>query len=159
MLDLDSQVIAQSLDWVRSGQTVWLCTVLSTYGSSPRVPGAMLVARSDGKYVGSLSGGCVEDDFIARLKEGAFFQPTTPVRYGETRAEELRLALPCGGILEILVERRESGTDWLNHLVKLHATRLGQQRLVRKVEPGTGECEVIRRATCYPNAEQYPYSN
>ena len=52
---LDLQVIERALKWANEGLTVWLCTVLKTFGSSPREPGAMLVACSTGAYIGSLS--------------------------------------------------------------------------------------------------------
>ena len=106
MQHLDQQVVQQALDWLQQGQTVWLCTVLSTFGSSPREPGAMMVARADGQHVGSLSGGCVEDDFLERLQQGEFRQRLWVERYGDNRdAQRPQVQLPCGGILEVLVER------------------------------------------------------
>ena len=82
MRDLDHQVITQALAWVRDGHPIWLCTVLSTYGSAPRGPGAMLVARRDGQFVGSLSGGCVEEAFLEELIAGDFDRMVTLRRYG-----------------------------------------------------------------------------
>ncbi|BBM05390.1 hypothetical protein HAALTHF_14090n [Vreelandella aquamarina] len=70
MHHLDLQVIERALKWANQGLTVWLCTVMKTFGSAPREPGAMLAACSTGDYLGSLSGGCVEEDFIARLQKG-----------------------------------------------------------------------------------------
>ncbi|NAW45018.1 XdhC family protein, partial [Salmonella sp. gx-f4] len=49
MQHLDTQVISQATEWL-TGQPVWLCTVLTTYGSSPRAPGALMVATADGRY-------------------------------------------------------------------------------------------------------------
>lgn len=138
MRDFDLRVMAQALEWAREGRTIWLCTVLATYGSSPRAPGSLLVARGDGQYVGSLSGGCVEEDFIARLRDGAFNQSVAIQRYGETREESRRFALPCGGVLEILIERREADGDWYHHLETLHGALLGQKKLIRRVELDAG---------------------
>ena len=64
MDSLDLQVLAQARDWLQQGQPVWLVTVLETWGSAPRPPGALLAMRGDGLVVGSVSGGCVEDDLI-----------------------------------------------------------------------------------------------
>lgn len=72
MQHIDLQVIEHALAWSLAGEVVWLCTVLGTFGSSPREPGSMLVARRDGGHIGSLSGGCVEEDFIERLQAGEF---------------------------------------------------------------------------------------
>ncbi len=139
MLDMDIRVLSQALDWARDGHTLWLCTVLSTYGSSPRAPGSMLIARADGGYLGSLSGGCVEEAFIDELQAGAFPAPAEVRRYGESANESARLALPCGGVLEVLIERREATDEWLDHLQALHDALRGQRRLVRHVALPGGE--------------------
>lgn len=114
--------------------------MLSTFGSSPREPGAWLVARRDGEHVGSLSGGCVEEDFLDRLAEGAFEAPVQRVRYGE--AEEAlngpRVTLPCGGILEVLVERLEPGPATLAHLAALERALTGQRPRIRQVDLASG---------------------
>ncbi|OHV12176.1 XdhC family protein [Kushneria phosphatilytica] len=142
MRHLDLRVVSQALAWARAGEPIWLCTVLSTYGSSPRAPGSMLVAKYSGDYVGSLSGGCVEEAFIESLQDGAFQQVASIVRYGESQEESQRLQLPCGGILEVLVERRESSDELITHLEVLEATLLGQKRLVRRVDPDSGRYRV-----------------
>jgi xanthine dehydrogenase accessory factor len=96
MKQLDLQVIQQARDWLASGKPIWLCTVLSTFGSAPRGPGAMLVALSTGEHRGSLSGGCVEDDFLERLAAQYFSELNQIVRYGAGGLAP-NLALPCGG--------------------------------------------------------------
>lgn len=139
MHDMDSRVLLRARDWARDGHTIWLCTVLSTYGSSPRPPGAMLVARGDGTHLGSLSGGCVEDAFLDQLATGAFSAPAAVQRYGETREASERLALPCGGILEVLVERRPATPDWIDHLETLCDALTGQRRRIRRVSLCDGD--------------------
>ena len=64
MDSLDLQVLVQARDWREQGHAVWLVTVIETWGSAPRPPGALLAMREDGLVVGSVSGGCVEDDLI-----------------------------------------------------------------------------------------------
>ncbi|WP_129140445.1 XdhC family protein [Modicisalibacter coralii] len=138
MHDMDYRVLHQARDWAGDGHTIWLCTVISTYGSSPRPPGALLVARGDGTHLGSLSGGCVEEAFLDQLAAGEFSAPATVQRYGETPAASERLALPCGGVLEVLVERRPATPDWLDHLAALCDALAGQRRRVRRVSLGDG---------------------
>ncbi|HJW12388.1 MAG TPA: XdhC family protein, partial [Albitalea sp.] len=70
MDSLDLQVLAQARDWFAAGHKVWLVTVIETWGSAPRPPGALLCLRGDGLVVGSVSGGCVEDDLIDRVRHG-----------------------------------------------------------------------------------------
>lgn len=134
---LDLQVIERALKWANEGLTVWLCTVLKTFGSSPREPGAMLVACSTGAYIGSLSGGCVEEDFIGRLQSGDFDKPVQQIRYGgEDSAASVRL--PCGGSLDVLVEQLTPTAENLTHIEVMHATLLGRQSLSRYISLSDG---------------------
>ncbi|MBB3183380.1 xanthine dehydrogenase accessory factor [Halomonas fontilapidosi] len=136
MQHLDLQVIEQALAWARAGEPVWLCSVLATFGSSPREPGSLLAARGDGSHVGSLSGGCVEEDFLERLRDGAFEAPLSEIRYGDGDDEQPgrpRVSLPCGGILDVLVERLHPDPATLVHLEVLHASLMGRRPLVRHV--------------------------
>ncbi len=112
---LDAQVIRQALDWLEAGEAVWLCTVVSTYGSAPRGPGAMLAALPSGQWRGSLSGGCVEEDFLERVASGYFAPFNQIVRYGEGGLAP-NLSLPCGGLLDVLLDYIEPdgrGRDYL----------------------------------------------
>lgn len=143
MQHLDLQVIEKAMHWVNAGETVWLCTVLATFGSSPREPGSMLVARSDGTHVGSLSGGCVEEDFLARLRDGTFDKPIELIRYGENGTEGPQVALPCGGILDVMIERLEPSDNNVLHLEVLHATLLGRRPLIRCVRLDDGRAHFI----------------
>jgi len=68
MESLDLRVLADALQWRRAGHAVTLVTVVETWGSAPRPPGALLAVRDDGVVSGSVSGGCVEDDLIAQTK-------------------------------------------------------------------------------------------
>ncbi|URL00673.1 hypothetical protein J5X93_27075 (plasmid) [Pseudomonas sp. BYT-1] len=138
MQHLDLLVIDQALEWARAGHSIWLCTVLSTYGSAPRSPGAMLVTCGSGEYKGSLSGGCVEEEFLASLGRGEFRDIAQIVRYGEGMEECRRLQLPCGGVLVVLVEHRDPNIDWLEHLEALRAALVGQRRVLRKVNLNGG---------------------
>ncbi|MEO9653501.1 XdhC family protein [Marinomonas sp.] len=136
MQHLDLQVIEQALKWSKKGHSVWLCTVLRTFGSSPREPGAMMAACEQGDFIGSLSGGCVEDDFLLRLKEGEFTCFSQILRYGvqASDAKKATVALPCGGQLDVLVERFPCNEDSLQHFSTLLESLLGQQNIVRYID-------------------------
>lgn len=144
MQHLDLQVIEQALSWARAGETIWLCTVLATFGSSPREPGSLLAARGDGRHIGSLSGGCVEEDFLERLQGGEFERAVTTLRYGDPKGPQgSRIALPCGGILKVLIERLPANTATLTQLEILRSTLLGQRHLLRCVDLRSGEAHFL----------------
>ena len=123
MESLDLQVLNDALAWRRSGHAVSLVTVVQTWGSAPRPPGALLAVRDDGMVSGSVSGGCVEDDLIARTKAllaSADPQsgPSLPtlITYGVSKEEATRFGLPCGGTLE-LVQEPLLNFDWIEQLL------------------------------------------
>ena len=98
-------VIRALLDWVRAGGRGHLVTVVQTWGSSPRPAGSLLAVGGPGQVAGSVSGGCVEDDLIAKLREGKLATSSPErVMYGVTREEGERFGLPCGGTLELVCE-------------------------------------------------------
>ena len=104
MDSLDLDVLRTARQWRAEGHAVWLVTVLETWGSAPRSPGALLALRDDGLITGSVSGGCVEDDLIERLREHERVARPTLLSYGVTREEAARFGLPCGGTLRLLQE-------------------------------------------------------
>lgn len=138
MQHLDLQVVRKALKWSVGGERVWFCTVLTTYGSAPRAPGSLLAVNASGEWIGSLSGGCVEDDFLERVAAGGFPDPSVIVRYGEGDDPNSNIRLPCGGILDVLVENLAPDCDVQAHLRELESALLGQRRLLREVELGSG---------------------
>lgn len=101
----DLVVLRKSVEWLEAGHRLALATVVQTWGSAPRPLGSWLVIREDGQVIGSVSGGCVEDDLIARVRS-EIMQQTRPeiVTYGVTKDEAARFGLPCGGSVRIVVE-------------------------------------------------------
>ena len=138
MDSLDLQVLAQARDWFRDGRGVWLVTVLETWGSAPRPPGALLALRDDGLVVGSVSGGCVEDDLIDRVRHGERVSTPAIVAYGVTKEEAARFGLPCGGNLRLVQEPLVS-TGWIDDILD----RTGRHQLVsRTLDLSTGSVAV-----------------
>ena len=112
MDSVDLEVLRKSADWVDEGRRVLLVTVVKTWGSSPRPEGAMLAVREDGYVVGSVSGGCIEDDIVDRTRrEGQRATKCEVVTYGVSADEARRFGLPCGGTIQLVLEplTRESG--------------------------------------------------
>ncbi len=105
MNSVDLQVLATARAWVAAGHRLAWVTVARTWGSAPRPPGSWLVVRDDGLVEGSVSGGCIEDDLVARMRDGQMLaaQPFK-LTYGVTQEEAARIGLPCGGMLELVIE-------------------------------------------------------
>ncbi|MGE8152508.1 XdhC family protein [Pseudomonas vancouverensis] len=138
MQHLDLQVVRRALEWSTAGQRIWLCTVLATYGSAPRAPGSLLAVNTEGQWIGSLSGGCVEEDFLERVAEDAFLDAVNVVRYGEGDDPRSRVSLPCGGVLDVLVEKLDADCDVQAHLRELESALMGRRRLIREVDLASG---------------------
>lgn len=118
MESLDLRVLSDVLAWKQASHRVTLVTVVETWGSAPRPPGALLAVRDDGLVSGSVSGGCVEDDLIARIKAGEYDHLSHPsmVAYGVTKEEATRFGLPCGGTLRLVQEPVQS-THWIEEVL------------------------------------------
>jgi xanthine dehydrogenase accessory factor len=144
MESLDLRVLEDVLHWRKAGHAVTLVTVVQTWGSAPRPPGALLAVRDDGLVSGSVSGGCVEDDLISRAKL-ALRQPvaertTQPsmIAYGVSKEEAARFGLPCGGTLR-LVQEPVQDTDWITEVLR----RTSEHRLVaRTLVLSSGEVQL-----------------
>ncbi|MFV0663029.1 XdhC family protein [Denitromonas sp.] len=129
MDSLDLEVLTRARDWLADGRRVMLATVVRTWGSSPRPPGALLALRDDGRAVGSVSGGCIEDDLIRRLAdEGLPAQPQV-VSYGVGAEEARRFGLPCGGTMELVLEPLDQPAPLDALLARLAAGELVERRL------------------------------
>ncbi len=129
MDSLDKQVLDAARQWAAAGHRFMLVTVARTWGSAPRPPGAWMAVRDDGQVIGSVSGGCIEDDMIRRIGAGEFAGETLPrvLRYGVTADEAHRFGLPCGGTLELVLEPAPD-TGLLAEL----AERIGGGQLARR---------------------------
>ena len=139
MDSVDLEVLKSSARWLELGHRALLVTVVKTWGSSPRPEGAMLAVRDDGLVVGSVSGGCIEDDLIDRVRQRGIEQ-TLPeaVKYGITAEEAHRFGLPCGGTIQLVLEplSRESGIAELCDAVE------DGQLIARRVDMATGTAKL-----------------
>ncbi|MDD2667575.1 XdhC family protein [Zoogloea sp.] len=136
----DLQVLAAVRRWRAEGHRAALVTVAQTWGSAPRPAGAWMALRDDGRVQGSVSGGCIEDDMIARMLDGRIggSQPFV-LTYGVTREEANRFGLPCGGTLELVVEPAPDHAL----LTDLAARLEGGQLVRREVELASGQVRIF----------------
>jgi len=149
MESIDVLVLRTARDWLAAGERVLLATVARTWGSSPRPVGSMMALRNDGRVVGSVSGGCIEDDLIHRhttLHGGSGIGDSAPevVLYGVSADEAHRFGLPCGGTLELVLEFDPALSSLDELLRQLDAGRLVRRQLTLR----TGQ--VILRPTATP---------
>jgi xanthine dehydrogenase accessory factor len=145
MDSVDIEVLRTAEQWRKSGHKAALGTIVKTWGSAPRPVGAMVAIRDDGQIVGSVSGGCVEDDLVDKVKERlAAAKKPELLTYGITNEDATRWGLPCGGTLQLVVEP-VSDKSGLGELLE----KIGAQQLVkRRVEMDSG------RATLEPGRWQ-----
>ena len=100
-----SGVLRQVSQWCTDGRRVVLGTITRTWGSAPRPPGSVVAIRDDGMVTGSVSGGCIEDDLIDKAREGVLAEGIPKVvRYGIDADAAHRFGLPCGGLIELVLE-------------------------------------------------------
>lgn len=145
--------IIQSVShWLTRGDSVWLCTILKTWGSSPRPIGAMMACTLDGEMAGSISGGCIEEDFLEQLRDGSlkarYDDNGHPfvVHYGVSAEEQARLKLPCGGQLHVLLEyltpdKNQAVFEQLLTALDAH------QKVSRQVMLSNGEISLLDQAS------------
>jgi xanthine dehydrogenase accessory factor len=135
MDSVDLDVLKRCSAWIAGGHRVLLVTVVRTWGSSPRPPGAMLAVCDDGQVVGSVSGGCIEDDLVGRMRANGF-TATRPevVTYGVSADEARRFGLPCGGTIQLVQEPLD------------RVSGIGE--LLREIEAGRLVSRSLELATC-----------
>jgi xanthine dehydrogenase accessory factor len=146
MLSSQQQIIYHVSQWLESDRPVWLCTILKTWGSSPRPIGAMMACTLDGELMGSISGGCIEEDFLEQLRDGSLKQQFDEeggkpfkVKYGKTAEEPARLKLPCGGQLHVLLEFIEPTDTNKDVFARLNSDLENHKQVSRHLDLNTGE--------------------
>jgi xanthine dehydrogenase accessory factor len=144
-------VLSDLLAWWRSGETVGMGTVVGTWRSAPRQPGAAMLVGPDDSAVGSVSGGCVESAVYALAQEVINDGHPVLQRYGVSDNDAFAVGLTCGGILDVFVEKVsqqtfpeladiaadiEAGRPVAVATVVEHpdATRVGRRMIIRSAE-------------------------
>ncbi len=145
MQSSQQQIISHVDQWLQSSKSVWLCTILKTWGSSPRPIGAMMACTPNGELVGSISGGCIEEDFLEQLRDGSLksqydeVEKPLIVKYGVTAEEQARLRLPCGGQLHVLLEYIDPSANNLSVFSRLASDLENHSQVSRTVDLQSGQ--------------------
>jgi xanthine dehydrogenase accessory factor len=103
-------VLAELMSIWRAGQTAGLGTVVRTFRSAPRPPGASMVVAPDGSVTGSVSGGCVEGAVYELATEVAKKGTPRLERYGVSDDDAFAVGLTCGGVIDVFVESMSQAT-------------------------------------------------
>lgn len=126
MENIDVTVLRELFAWRAQGKAALLATVVRTWGSSPRPIGSIMALCEDGRVMGSVSGGCIEDDLIRSYTHKQLITDQIPrlIQYGITADEAHRFGLPCGGTLELLLEYNPDAVLLEDLLARLDAGQL-----------------------------------
>ena len=148
----EEQVLGALRGWLREGRPAWLCTIVEIAGSSPRPLGTLMACAHQGPQAGSLSGGCVEEDLIERLRSGSLAAERPAVcTYGLSAEENERLGLPCGGKLSVLVEPATEATHG-KHLDDMLGALAMRRCVTREVRVDSGACASMPATAVEPLA-------
>lgn len=102
MSDETDRLIGRARAW--AGAPMAIATVLETWGSAPRPVGSHMLIHRDGRFEGSVSGGCVENDVLAAAAETIADRRPRSLRFGVADDAAWRSGLPCGGEIVVLVQ-------------------------------------------------------
>jgi len=97
-------LLTRAAEWQDDGRRVAIATVVNTWGSSPRPVGSRLIVDSDGKMMGSVSGGCIEGAVVREALEVMQTGTGRLLTYGVTNEEAWEVGLACGGTVDVWVE-------------------------------------------------------
>ncbi|MGH3448709.1 MAG: XdhC family protein, partial [Nocardioidaceae bacterium] len=98
------EVLPRLLEWWRDGESVGVGTVVATFQSAPRPPGASMLVGPGGEAVGSVSGGCVEGAVYELSQQVLGDRSAVLQRYGVSDEDAFAVGLTCGGIMDVFVE-------------------------------------------------------
>lgn len=124
-------VISDVRCWLAAGECVWLCTIVGTWGSSPRPVGSWLAVSEQGRWSGSVSGGCLEEDLLRRAVREPMAAPAL-IDYGISEHDRTRFQLPCGGRIRLLIEPL-TPADALGHISALDEALRTRTPVTRRV--------------------------
>jgi xanthine/CO dehydrogenase XdhC/CoxF family maturation factor len=105
MLASDDDILRIAQDWVDTDRAVAIATVIETWGSAPRPVGSHLIIDSDGRFLGSVSGGCVEADVMTEALDVIATGKPQLLEFGIANETAWKAGLSCGGRIKIYVER------------------------------------------------------
>lgn len=141
MLAGDDDILRAAQQWSEAGRGVALATVVETWGSAPRPVGSHLVINSDGDFLGSVSGGCVEGDVVAEALDVIAANRRRMLEFSVADAIAWRAGLSCGGRIRIFVEPARADL-----LAAVNAERAARRACVVVTDIASGEKRLVRAA-------------
>ncbi len=105
MLASDDDILRVAQDWAEKGCGIAVATVIETWGSAPRPVGSHLIIDSEGHFLGSVSGGCVEADVMTEALEVIATGKPQLLQFGVADETAWKAGLSCGGRIKVYVER------------------------------------------------------
>jgi xanthine dehydrogenase accessory factor len=98
-------VLPELLRWWEAGETVGVGTVVGTWRSAPRPPGAAMLVGPGGEAVGSVSGGCVEGAVVTEAMDVIQSGKPRMLEFGVADETAWNVGLSCGGTIRVFVEK------------------------------------------------------
>jgi xanthine/CO dehydrogenase XdhC/CoxF family maturation factor len=105
MFASDEDILRKAQEWKQAGQDVAIATVVETWGSAPRPVGSHLVIDDHGRFLGSVSGGCVEGDVVTQALDVILSGKPRMLEFGVSDDTAWQVGLSCGGRIKVYVER------------------------------------------------------
>lgn len=100
----DHTILQQASDWLNAGRKLALATVVETWGSAPQPIGSQFVIDSDGNFIGSVSGGCVEGAVVTEALDIISSGKPKLLQFGVADETAWKVGLACGGRIGVYVE-------------------------------------------------------
>jgi xanthine/CO dehydrogenase XdhC/CoxF family maturation factor len=105
MLSAEEDILSAAQQWREAGRPVAIATVVETWGSAPRPVGSHLAIDGDGRFLGSVSGGCVEGAVVEEALDVIAAGAPKLLEFGVADETAWRVGLSCGGRIKVYVER------------------------------------------------------
>ena len=105
MSAIQEDVLGEAARWLKSGKSVALATVVSTWGSSPRPVGSQLAVDDAGAMTGSVSGGCIEGAVVKEALAAIADGKPRLLDFGVSNEQAWDVGLACGGKVQVYVEK------------------------------------------------------
>jgi xanthine dehydrogenase accessory factor len=137
-------VLKAARNWIDKDGRVALATVVGTWGSAPVGVGGQMVVAADGRFEGSVSGGCVEGEVIAEAEDILADGKPKTLTFGVADETAWQVGLPCGGQIKVFLERldKASGPPLLDRAIDARSSRRG---LLIKTRLNNGQREFFER--------------
>jgi xanthine dehydrogenase accessory factor len=145
---VELDVLKAAKGWLGADGEIALATVIETWGSAPVPIGGQMVIAKDGRFQGSVSGGCIENDIIVEAEDVLASGKLKTLSFGIADETAWRAGLPCGGQIKVLVERFDTGAaPLIDRAITARETRRG---LVIRTDLESGVRQAYERADNAP---------